>query len=52
VNEAVDMILGTLQGAGHVENTLLAFTVDHELEVPHAKWTCYDPGIEVALIVR
>lgn len=52
VDAAVATILGALEEGGHVENTLLVFTVDHGLEVPRAKWTCYDPGIEVALIMR
>ncbi len=52
VDEAVKVISDALDGAGLTEDTIFIFTVDHGIEFPRAKWFCYDPGIEVALIVR
>jgi N-sulfoglucosamine sulfohydrolase len=33
-------------------NTLFVFTSDQGPEWPHCKWTCYDTGLRVPLIVR
>ena len=52
VDEAVTIIANALDKAGLAEDTILVFTVDHGVEFPRAKWFCYDPGIEVALIIR
>jgi arylsulfatase A-like enzyme len=52
VNDAVQIITDALQDTGHQDDTLLVFTVDHGIEFPRAKWFCYDPGIEIALLVR
>jgi N-sulfoglucosamine sulfohydrolase len=52
VNEAFEEISQALVESGHADNTLLVFTVDHGIEFPRAKWFCYDPGIEIALIMR
>ncbi|MCF7853670.1 MAG: sulfatase [Candidatus Pacebacteria bacterium] len=52
VDKAVGMIRTAIQEAGIEDETIFIFTVDHGIEVPRAKWTCYDPGIEVAFIIR
>ncbi|MBT5830358.1 MAG: sulfatase [Candidatus Latescibacteria bacterium] len=52
VNDAVQIITDALKESGHEDNTILVFTVDHGIEFPRAKWFCYDPGIEIALIMR
>jgi arylsulfatase A-like enzyme len=52
VDRAVGIIQNAIQEAGIEDNTIFIFTVDHGIEVPRAKWTCYDPGIEVACIIR
>ncbi|MFT5368706.1 MAG: N-sulfoglucosamine sulfohydrolase [Candidatus Latescibacterota bacterium] len=52
VNDAIQIITDALKESGHEDNTILVFTVDHGIEFPRAKWYCYDPGIEIALIVR
>ena len=49
---AVGAIVQALEGAGFSRNTLLVFTADHGLAMPRAKCTLYDPGIEIALILR
>jgi len=45
VLEAVDRL-------GLRENTLVIFTTDHGVAMPRAKCSCYDPGIEIALVLR
>jgi arylsulfatase A-like enzyme len=52
VDEAVGIIYDAVKNAGVENDTIFIFTVDHGIEVPRAKWTCYDPGIEVAFIIR
>ena len=52
VDEAVAIISSALEAANLDENTILVFTVNHGIEFPRAKWFCYDPGIEVALVIR
>ena len=52
VNEAIEIITNALKESGHEDNTILVFTVDHGIEFPRAKWFCYDPGIEIAFLIR
>lgn len=51
VDDAVGRITDALSEAGVREETLFVFTTDHGLALPRAKGTCYDPGVETALIV-
>ena len=52
VDRAVGAIIDALEGAGLSQSTLLVFTTDHGIDMPRAKGTLYDPGIETALIMR
>jgi arylsulfatase A-like enzyme len=52
VDDAVGIILRALDAHGLADNTIVVFTVDHGLEFPRAKWHLYDPGIEVAFLIR
>lgn len=52
VDEAVGILLGALRDNGLEEDTLVIFTTDHGIEARRAKWTLYDPGIEIAFIAR
>ena len=52
VDDAVGIILRALDDSGLAANTIVVFTVDHGLEFPRAKWHLYDPGIEVAFVIR
>ena len=54
IAETLDPAIGeyrdALADAGLAEETLFVFTTDHGLAMPRAKGTCYDPGLETALI--
>lgn len=52
LDQAVGEILAALQKNGLAERTLVVFSTDHGIDMPRAKGTLYDPGIEAALIMR
>jgi arylsulfatase A-like enzyme len=52
VDPAVGRITEALDEQGIAEETIVVFTADHGLAMPRAKATCFDPGIEIPLIVR
>jgi arylsulfatase A-like enzyme len=52
LDRAVGEVLGALDGSGLSESTLVVFTTDHGIDMPRAKGTLYDPGIETALTMR
>ena len=41
-----------LEEHGFDDNTCLIYTSDHGCALPFGKWTCYDEGLNVPLIVR
>lgn len=51
-DDAIGAILDALRRSGLEERTLVVFTTDHGIEVPRAKWTLYDAGIGIALVLR
>ena len=52
MDAAVGRVLSALESAGRAENAMVVFTTDHGLAMPRAKCTLYDPGLEVALMLR
>jgi len=41
-----------LTGAGAEEGTIFLYTSEQGAQMPHGKWTCYDVGLHVGLVVR
>ena len=52
MDAAVGRILAGLDDLGIAEQTLVVFATDHGAAMPRAKCTLYDPGIEVAVLMR
>ncbi|PSQ61179.1 MAG: sulfatase [Halobacteriales archaeon SW_8_66_22] len=52
VDEAVGTILDAIAGAGIEDETLVIFTTEHGIAFPRAKGSCYDAGLEAALVMR
>ncbi|MFE7117297.1 sulfatase, partial [Streptomyces sp. NPDC057654] len=52
MDEGVGRVLASLDALGLRDETLVVFTTDHGLALPRAKCTLYDPGLEVALMMR
>ena len=52
VDVVVGRILDTLREQALEDNTVVIFTTDHGIEMPRAKGTLYDSGIENAFIMR
>ncbi len=50
IDDAMGKILDTLEQTGLRENTFVIFTTEHGIAFPRAKGSCYDAGIEAALI--
>lgn len=52
LDKAIGVILDGINASSHAKDTIVIFTVDHGIELPRAKWTLFDAGLEVAFIVR
>lgn len=52
LDDAFGALLDVLAEQGLAESTLVIFTADHGIPFPRAKCSLYDPGLEVALIMR
>ncbi|MBD3419890.1 MAG: sulfatase-like hydrolase/transferase [Chitinivibrionales bacterium] len=58
VDAGVNIILDALRTSGLEQDTLVIFTVDHGFELPggaspaRAKWSMFDPGLEIACLMR
>jgi arylsulfatase A-like enzyme len=52
MDDAAGRVLDHLDRLGLTDETITIFTTDHGLAVPRAKCSLYDPGLEVAFMVR
>jgi len=52
IDDAIGDIVDAIEDAGIDEETLVVFTTEHGIAFPRAKGSCYDAGIEAALILR
>lgn len=52
MDRASGVVLDALHHAGRDGDTLVVFVTDHGMQVPRAKTTLYDPGIEITLLMR
>lgn len=52
MDAAAGAVLDALDRAGRADAAFVVFTTDHGLAMPGAKCTLYDPGLEVAMLLR
>lgn len=52
LDSAVGTVLDALEQAGIADDTIIVFASDHGVEAGRAKWTSYDPGLEIATLIR
>jgi arylsulfatase A-like enzyme len=52
MDKAVERILDAVDEAGMADDSIVIFTSDHGIPYIGAKWTLFDPGISIPLIVR
>lgn len=52
LDQGIGMLLEALGRSGQLDNTLVWFVADHGIPFPRAKCAVYDPGLEVATILR
>lgn len=52
LDTGIGVLLAKLEAAGKADDTLIIFTTDHGLQFPRGKTTCYEPGLEVPLIIK
>ena len=52
LDNALGVILSALETNQCKSNTIVIFTVDHGIELPHCKMELYDGGIKTGLLVR
>lgn len=52
VDTQVGRLLAAVKDSGLEGNTLVIFTTDHGIAMPRAKCTVYEPGVQVAFMLR
>jgi uncharacterized sulfatase len=41
-----------VESAGRIDDTLVIYTSDHGAQFPGGKWTCWEPGLRVPMLMR
>jgi len=52
LDRKVGAVLDALERSGRAEDTVVIYTGDHGAQFPGGKWTCYEEGLRVPMIVR
>lgn len=52
MDDCVGQVLDELDRLGLAENTITIFVTDHGLALPRSKCSLYDPGLEIAFLIR
>lgn len=52
IDDHVGLVIDGLKRAGLYDNTLIIFTTDHGIDMPRAKGTLFNAGVETAFIMR
>lgn len=52
LDTAVGKIIDALNSSSIAQETFVVFTTEHGISFPRAKGSCYDPGIEAALLLQ
>jgi N-sulfoglucosamine sulfohydrolase len=52
IDDGVETICAALEAADLADETLVIFTTEHGIAFPRAKGSCYDAGLEAALLLR
>ncbi|GAA0663054.1 sulfatase [Natronoarchaeum mannanilyticum] len=52
IDDAVGTILDAIEEAELADETVVVFTTEHGIAFPRAKGSCYDAGLEAALVLR
>lgn len=52
MDQAVGRVLARIDELGLSDDTITIFTTDHGLALPRAKCSLYDPGLEIAFVIR
>jgi arylsulfatase A-like enzyme len=52
VDTQIGRLLAALKELGLEDNTLVIFTTDHGIAMPRSKCSLYEPGVQVALLMR
>lgn len=45
-------VVAAVDENGHKADTIFIYTSEQGAQFPHGKWTCYDTGLQTALVVR
>jgi len=52
LDQKIGGVLDALERSGQADRTVVIYTGDHGAQFPGGKWTCYEEGLRVPMIVR